>query len=64
MKDDVYERNLKNFMPHIDKIEKVSFFNFGEALLDQKLGPRTAMARELGFRGIGISTNATEQNKK
>lgn len=63
MKDDIYERVLQNFLPYCDKIEKVSFFNYGEPLLDPKIGPRIARARKLGFRGTGISTNATELNK-
>ncbi len=60
MKDDIYEKVLQGFMPYLDKIEKVSFFNYGEPLLDPMIGPRIARARELGFRGTGISTNATE----
>lgn len=60
MSDDIFERILQNFMKYRDKIEKISFFNFGEPLLDRKIGPRIFRTRELGFRGTGISTNATE----
>lgn len=64
MSDDTYERILHNFLPYRDKIEKVSFFNFGEPLMDPKIGPRIARARQLGFCGTGISTNATELTEK
>lgn len=64
MKDDIYEKVLQNFLPYLDKIEKVSFFNYGEPLLDPNIGPRIARARTLGFRGTGISTNATELSKE
>jgi MoaA/NifB/PqqE/SkfB family radical SAM enzyme len=60
MKDDIYEKVLKNFLPYKDRIEKVSFFNYGEPLIDPDIGPRIARARALGFRGTGLSTNATE----
>ena len=32
MKDEIFEKVLQNFLPYLDKIEKVSFFNFGEPL--------------------------------
>jgi MoaA/NifB/PqqE/SkfB family radical SAM enzyme len=64
MGDEAYEKILQNFLPYVDEIEKISFFNFGEPLLDQKIGPRIARAKELGFRGTGISTNATALNEK
>lgn len=64
MNDETYEKILQNFLPYQDKIERVSLLNFGEPLLDPKIGPRVARARELGYRGIGISTNATELSEE
>lgn len=64
MKDDVYEKVLQSFLPHRNKIEKVSFFNYGEPLLDPSIGLRVARARSLGFGGTGISTNATELSEE
>jgi len=64
MSDETYERILHNFLPYRDKIERTSLFNFGEPLVDPKIGPRIARARQLGFCGTGISTNATELTGK
>jgi MoaA/NifB/PqqE/SkfB family radical SAM enzyme len=64
MKDNVFKKVLQNFLPYKDKIEKMSFFNYGEPLVDPKIGPRIGRAKDLGFRGTGISTNATELTKE
>ena len=49
---------LDEFSPYKDQINQLDFFGLGEPLLDPHLFERIKYAKGLGFKNIGISTNA------
>ena len=49
---------LKKFLPYRDKVEFMTLHGCGEPLLDKTLVEKVAVAKEMGFQGVGFSTNA------
>lgn len=60
MDNNAFRRVLEWFVPYQDQIEYVSLQGWGEPLLDESLPEKVRIAKEMGFRGVGFATNATE----
>lgn len=60
MDKDTYIKILQNFVPYLEYIDYLSLHCCGEPLLDKKLAEKIKIAKDMGFRGIGFSTNCTE----
>jgi len=54
----MYREILDSLVPFLEHIEMMDLFGLGEPLLDPFLYERIRYAKLLGFRSIGISTNA------
>ena len=52
-----YKSIIERFVPYKDKIEFVTLHGCGEPLLDKTIAEKIRYTKELGFRGIGFSTN-------
>lgn len=57
MKFEQYKPIIDRFVPYKDKIDFVTLHGCGEPLLDKSIGEKIRYTKELGFRGIGFSTN-------
>ena len=60
MDNNAFRRVLEWFVPYQDQVEYVSMQGWGEPLLDKSLPEKVQIAKEMGFRGVGFATNATE----
>ena len=60
---ELFKKILNDLEPYRDKIEMMDFFGLGEPLLDPLIFKRIRIAKDMGFRGLGISTNADLLNK-
>ena len=59
---DLYKRVIDELAPYKDDIEMMDLFSLGEPLLDKYLFERIRYAKAVGFRNVGISTNASLLN--
>ena len=57
MSNEIYGKILKDISSHIDWIESVALYHFGEPLLDSEICDRAEMLKNIGIRNIQISTN-------
>jgi hypothetical protein len=57
MKLDTYKQIIEKFIPYKDKIEFITLHGCGEPLLDKTISDKIAYSKQLGFRGLGFSTN-------
>ena len=48
---------LKRFLPYKEHIKFLTLHGCGEPLYDKKMPEKVAFAKEMGFKGIGFSTN-------
>jgi radical SAM protein with 4Fe4S-binding SPASM domain len=55
---------LNKFEPYKKDIKYVSFIGQGETLLDKQIIEKIGLTKNMGFKGIGFSTNCTELNEK
>lgn len=60
MDNEMFRKVLTWFVPHLAAVELVSFQGWGEPLLDKDVPEKVRIAKDLGFRGVGFATNATE----
>ena len=58
MTREMYEYIVDSMAPYADQIVKFDLFGLGEPLLDPHLIDRISYAKQKGFHGTGISTNA------
>jgi radical SAM protein with 4Fe4S-binding SPASM domain len=59
MNNEVFIKILQNLQPYLSDQEFLSFCGFGEPLIDIKVHEKVLIAKEMGFKGIGIYTNGT-----
>lgn len=64
MSVEMFETVLSKFLPYRDRIKYVSLTGMGESLLDKNLIRKIKIAKEMGFHGIGFTTNCSELNDK
>lgn len=62
MTENEFEIILRSFSPYIEHLDYLTLHGYGEPLLDKGLPEKIALAKGLGFRGIGFATNCTELN--
>jgi len=55
---------LEKFLPYCDHLQYLSLQGFGESLLDEMLVGKVALAKFMGFKGIGFATNCSELSWK
>src|SRR3989344_5864138 len=55
---------LDQMAPYKDKIRQIDLFGLGEPLLDPHIFERIKYAKKIGFKNIGISTNADLLNEE
>jgi MoaA/NifB/PqqE/SkfB family radical SAM enzyme len=60
----LFKKILKDLEPYQDNMEMMDFFGLGEPLLDPFIFERIKIAKDMGFRGLGISTNADLLNEE
>ncbi len=58
MKQEVFERVMKEAAPFKDGLVVVSLYSSGEPLMDKDIVERVAHAKRAGFPNVGFSTNA------
>ncbi|MBI1975602.1 MAG: SPASM domain-containing protein [Candidatus Vogelbacteria bacterium] len=58
MEMELFEKILRDLAPYRETIEVLDLFGLGEPLLDPKICGRIRLAKEAGFKNVGISTNA------
>jgi radical SAM protein with 4Fe4S-binding SPASM domain len=56
---DTFKVILDKFLPYRDHFQYLSIFGMGEPLHDKGLPDKIRMAKEMGFRGVGIATNCS-----
>ena len=64
MNNDVFTKILNKLQPYLNHQKLLSFCGLGETLLDKYINKKVNIAKELGFRGVGIYTNGTLLNYK
>ena len=64
MDNNTFKRILEWFLPHLDQIEFLSLQGWGEPLLDKGIADKVRIAKEMGFRGVGFASNATELDER
>jgi len=64
MTNEEFKAIIHKFVPYVEHLEFLSLFGCGEPLLDKELPGKIAIARKLGFHGIGFATNCTELDEK
>ncbi len=64
MTNENFEKILRKFVPHKDKIEFLTVHGFAEPLLDKNLPAKVKIAKQLGFNGVGFASNCTELDEK
>ena len=62
MKWELYKKIIDDLTSYKDDIEMMDLFSLGEPLLDKFLFERIRYAKAVGFRNVGISTNASLLN--
>ena len=55
---DLYRHIIDEMRPHKDEISQLDLFGVGEPLLDKTLPGKINYAKQRGFGGLGIATNA------
>ena len=58
MSFDLYKDIIDGLYPYRDKVSQLDLFGVGEPLLDKTLPEKIQYAKQKGFCGIGIATNA------
>ena len=61
---ETFEHILKKFLPYREKMKFLSMTGMGESLIDKNLPKKIKKAKELGFNGVGFTTNATLLNNE
>lgn len=51
---------LDKLAPHKDRFKMMTLHGAGEPLLDKDLPDKVALAKEMGFHGVGLASNCTE----
>ena len=64
MSMETFLKILNKFVPIRDHIEFVTLHGFGEPLLDSTLPQKVALAKEMGFSGVGFASNCTHLKKE
>ena len=58
-----YTHILEKFEPYREHIQYLTLHGCGEPLLDKRIAEKVKIAKEMGFKGTGLSTNCTELNE-
>jgi hypothetical protein len=64
MGNGTFRKILEKFKPYREHIQYLSMQGCGEPLLDKEIAEKVKIAKEMGFRGVGFATNATELNEQ
>lgn len=59
-----YKKILEKFKPYREHIQHITLQGLGEPLLDRELAKKVKIAKEIGFKGVGFSTNCTELDER
>ncbi|MFH1983031.1 MAG: radical SAM/SPASM domain-containing protein [Pseudomonadota bacterium] len=62
MTNETFKRILEKFKPYTQAINYLTLHGCGEPLMDRQLIAKVALAKEMGFNGIGFATNCTHLN--